>query len=49
MSWLHNRGKRVAPIHVDNLLSHFILKILNNSSASFANGLCGHLNRRFFL
>ena len=32
MSWLHDHEKRVEPLHVDHSLSHFMLKILHNSS-----------------
>ncbi len=49
MSRLHDHGKRVAPLPVDCLLSHFILTILNNSSTSFANGHQDYLDCRLFL
>jgi hypothetical protein len=49
MSQMHDHGKRVAPLHVDCLLSHFILTILNNSSTSFANGHQDYLDCRLFL
>lgn len=49
MSRLHDHGKRVAPLPVDDLLSHFILTILHNSSTSFANGHQDYLDCRLFL
>ena len=34
----HDYGQHVAPLHVDCLLSQFILTIRNNSPISFADG-----------